>query len=38
MENTSYTALECAAALRLYLSDLKKPVLPLRVQELMLGM
>ncbi|XP_051174740.1 uncharacterized protein LOC127290294 [Leptopilina boulardi] len=31
------SALECAAALRLYLSDLKKPVLPLRVQELMLA-
>ncbi|XP_043474143.1 uncharacterized protein LOC122506168 [Leptopilina heterotoma] len=31
------SALECAAALRLYLCDLKKPVIPLRVQELMLA-
>ncbi|XP_033225832.1 uncharacterized protein LOC117178513 isoform X2 [Belonocnema kinseyi] len=36
-DNDADTALECAAALRLYLSCLKKPVIPLRVQELILA-
>lgn len=30
-------ALECAAALQLFLSHLKKPVMPQHVQELLLG-
>jgi hypothetical protein len=37
ISNTPDTAKECAAALRLYLTQMKTPVMPKRVQELLLG-
>lgn len=36
-EESNNAALECAAALQIFLSHLKKPIMPQHVQELILG-
>lgn len=36
-EDSNNAALECAAALQIFLSHLKKPIMPQHVQELILG-
>lgn len=37
LDNNNNAALECAAALQLFLGHLKKPVMPQHVQQLLLG-
>lgn len=36
-DDSNNAALECAAALQIFLSHLKKPIMPQHVQELILG-